>query len=235
MLRCNLLAYAAVDPTVPHPRRRAAMCPKVFGTHLDYLASNGYVIVSLSQVADAFAGRWALPERAVALTFDGDPRLVLETYQPALEHHGFGATVFVREPAAGPFVRLPDWRSVVDGGLVVGHAIAFDAGPRESIGTDLIATLARAKARIEEAAGTEVLHGTRRQELLAGPSRRLVSAMGYRTVSHAGPDLMNRQLDPLNLRRVTIDAEDDVRRFAWKLWRSTKMPAMPGESRMLAA
>lgn len=54
-----------------------------------------YEVVTLDDVAAALAGEGALPERALALTFDDGYRSVAEIVHPLLERHGLPYAVFV--------------------------------------------------------------------------------------------------------------------------------------------
>ncbi len=52
------------------PFDRMAVAAPNFEAHLDWLTANGYRFISVQQIIDAHAGRAALPEKAVLLTFD---------------------------------------------------------------------------------------------------------------------------------------------------------------------
>ena len=64
-----------------------------FAQHLDWLQANGYRPVSVQAVLDARAGRRALPERAVLLTFDDGLRSAYTRAFPLLRAYGFPALV----------------------------------------------------------------------------------------------------------------------------------------------
>jgi peptidoglycan/xylan/chitin deacetylase (PgdA/CDA1 family) len=81
-LRLAVLAYHGVDD------------PGMFDRQLSYLVRAASP-VSLDHVADAIAGRRALPPRSVLVTFDDGHRSVLEAGLPLLRERGIPAVAFV--------------------------------------------------------------------------------------------------------------------------------------------
>ena len=69
--------------------------PEAFAAQLDYLASNDYHVVRLSDLAEFLAGKRPLPKRAVVITMDDGYASMYEYAFPLLKKHGFPATVFV--------------------------------------------------------------------------------------------------------------------------------------------
>jgi peptidoglycan/xylan/chitin deacetylase (PgdA/CDA1 family) len=82
-----ILTYHAVE------RGPAPLCvdPGLFREHLDVLAGAGAAVLTVSQVAEAVRGG-ALPERAVAITFDDGFAGVAEHAAEALAERGMRAT-----------------------------------------------------------------------------------------------------------------------------------------------
>lgn len=66
-----------------------------FEAQLDWLASNGYTVVTLDDVAAFMAGQAPLPDKAVAITFDDGYESVHRHAFPALRKRGMPATLFV--------------------------------------------------------------------------------------------------------------------------------------------
>ena len=66
-----------------------------FEAQLDWLARNHYTVLRLSELNAFLAGRQALPQRAVVITFDDGYESVYRHAFPALKKHGFSGTLFV--------------------------------------------------------------------------------------------------------------------------------------------
>ncbi|HKC43244.1 MAG TPA: polysaccharide deacetylase family protein [Burkholderiales bacterium] len=74
---------------------KMVVTPDAFAAQLDYLARNGYRVVSLSQLVDFLAGKRGLPERALVITIDDGHVSAYEHAYPLLKKYGFPATFFV--------------------------------------------------------------------------------------------------------------------------------------------
>jgi peptidoglycan/xylan/chitin deacetylase (PgdA/CDA1 family) len=79
--------------------------PQAFEAQLGLLGRRGYRTVALRALVDP-AARAGLPERPLVLTFDDGTLDFLEHARPALERHGFRATLFV---VAGRVGGESDW------------------------------------------------------------------------------------------------------------------------------
>lgn len=69
--------------------------PDLFHAHMDFLASNGYSVVSLYEINDALLTGTPLPEKPVALTFDDGHLDHYVTVFPILQRHQFTGTFFI--------------------------------------------------------------------------------------------------------------------------------------------
>lgn len=66
-----------------------------FAAHVQELASGDYNVMALSDIIRAFRDKDKLPERTIALTFDGGHKSVLQNAIPLLEEHELPYTLFV--------------------------------------------------------------------------------------------------------------------------------------------
>ncbi len=80
---------------------RLSVSQAAFEAQMDYLAQQGYQVVSLRQLARFLDGKEALPPKAVALTIDDGYRSTYEIAYPILRKHGFPATVFLYSDFVG--------------------------------------------------------------------------------------------------------------------------------------
>ncbi len=76
-------------------KSKMVVSPAQFEAQLDWLSRNGWQVVSLDQVAEFLAGRRALPQRSVAITFDDGYESVHRFAYPLLKRFGMPATLFV--------------------------------------------------------------------------------------------------------------------------------------------
>jgi peptidoglycan/xylan/chitin deacetylase (PgdA/CDA1 family) len=98
-----ILTYHAVEPG-PGPLR---VHPSLFRAHLDCLGECGAEVLTISELAAALRAG-AVPERAVALTFDDGCASVAQEAAPLLAERGLKATVFC---VAGYLNGRNDWPS----------------------------------------------------------------------------------------------------------------------------
>ncbi len=72
-----------------------SVTPGMFHAQMDYLARNGFHVVSLRDAAEAIRLHRPLPSRPIVLTFDDGYADFFTTAIPELQRHGFRATNFV--------------------------------------------------------------------------------------------------------------------------------------------
>jgi len=93
-----------------------------FAAQIDELANGEYTVKPLPDIIDAFTTGKNLPERTIAITFDGADRSVLEYAAPLLEKHKFPYTVFIPADRVTsgkpPFMGWDDLRRLKKSGLV---------------------------------------------------------------------------------------------------------------------
>lgn len=74
-----------------------ALCipPALFAAQVDYLYRNGYTLLNVTQLIDAFTGKAALPERPVVLTFDDGYADFYYQALPVLSRYHLTATLYI--------------------------------------------------------------------------------------------------------------------------------------------
>jgi len=69
--------------------------PAAFEQQMDYLAKNGYTVVTLPRLMRFLEGKEALPAKSVVITIDDGYRSTYEIAYPTLKKFGYPATVFL--------------------------------------------------------------------------------------------------------------------------------------------
>jgi peptidoglycan/xylan/chitin deacetylase (PgdA/CDA1 family) len=69
--------------------------PAAFEQQMEWLARNGYTVVTLARLGRFLDGKEALPAKSVAITIDDGYRSSYEIAYPILKKYGFPATVFL--------------------------------------------------------------------------------------------------------------------------------------------
>jgi peptidoglycan/xylan/chitin deacetylase (PgdA/CDA1 family) len=80
---------------------KLTVTPTAFEAQMDYLAKNGYQVISLARLAQFLEGKEPLPRKSVVITIDDGYRSTFEIAYPILARHGFGATVFLYSDFVG--------------------------------------------------------------------------------------------------------------------------------------
>ena len=150
-----ILAYHSLNTD---PEEPFAVDPAEFEQQLQYLAAQGYQTVSLEQLFDGWAGRAALPEKPLVITFDDGYEDNLTTALPILQRYGMKATVFVvagdvGNPGYMNWEQLNAWRTAGGeiGSHTFRHIMLVNLEPEECR-----QELARSKETLEKGLGTTV-------------------------------------------------------------------------------
>jgi peptidoglycan/xylan/chitin deacetylase (PgdA/CDA1 family) len=207
-----------------------AVPPARFREQMDHLAAEGYRAVDLVEGLEQLE-RGAVGERTVALTFDDGFTDVAEEALPALERHGFRATVFVTTGVAAGEVMFPWYHGPQPPVLGWDDVVALDREGTLRFEAHTV-THPNLLALDDESAAAEI-GGSRRE--LAERLGRLVSAFAYpaglygererRLVAEAGyaaavscePGVNLPEGDRFDLRRRQIDSRDRLLDFKAKL------------------
>lgn len=87
-----ILQYHHVSSTTP---RSTSLSEAEFTEHMDYLESAGFEVVDLHTALQKLKSNEALPEKAVAITFDDSYRDIYTGAFPILSERGYPFTVFI--------------------------------------------------------------------------------------------------------------------------------------------
>jgi peptidoglycan/xylan/chitin deacetylase (PgdA/CDA1 family) len=218
------------------PRGRLSVTPQAFEQQMDYLAKNGFRVITLAQLAAFLAGNEPLPKRSVLITIDDGYRSTYDVAFPILKRYGFPATVFLYSD----FVGLADaltWSQMQDmmrSGLVdiqphsKSHANLTvrlpretDAQYRDRVRNEIETPIAAIKTRLGVATQAFAYPYGDVTESVADVLARGNVRMGFTVTSGGNPFFAY----PLMLRRTMVYGEDDLAAFRAKLAVSMPRPA----------
>jgi peptidoglycan/xylan/chitin deacetylase (PgdA/CDA1 family) len=193
-----------------------AVHPDDFAEQMALLADTGY------QGVDVLTAMTEPPPRAIGLSFDDGYLDVMENAVPALDRHGFTATVFLATGVTSGRARFrwygdqPPLLSWDDVTLLDGAALRFEAHTvthpdLRALGEEQAREeIAGSKRELEERLGHAVdvfcypagLYGARDVEL--------VREAGFRFACSCEPGVNTPGTDPLQLRRIQVDTRDSL-------------------------
>ena len=118
-----ILLYHHVSSSTP---ASTSISPEAFKSHMEYLDAH-HTVVSLQDVVSAIQHNTALPEKAVAITFDDGYANILHNAHPILADLGFPYTVFINPDEIGVGPRQLTWEQVIamhnDGVVFANHTL----------------------------------------------------------------------------------------------------------------
>lgn len=222
-----VLCYHRVGPGLS----RMSVAPAQFEAQLQWLKDNGWHVVRLADLAEFMAGRKALPQRSVAITFDDGYESVYRHAFPLLKKHGMPATLFVYTDFVGARDAL-GWtqmdemlrsglvdiqsHSKTHRNLAERQAEDGEAALRAWLDTELRNSKQTIERRLGPA-GVQVRHFAypygEANEAVLEAMRRNGYEMGF-TVTPGGNPFYAA---PLLLRRVMIFGEHDLEEFRARL------------------
>lgn len=103
-----ILQYHHVSTDMP---KSTSVTPEVFAEHMALLAAN-YNVVSLDDALIKIKNNQALPDKAVAITFDDGYSNILENAHPILIKHNFPYTIFINPALIGESRSQLTWSEV---------------------------------------------------------------------------------------------------------------------------
>lgn len=209
-------------------RSAMTVAPNAFEAQMEYLAHNGYRVITLKQLESFLAGKEPLPRKTVVITIDDGYRATYQVAYPILKKYGFPATVYLYSDFVGATDAMtwPQMQEMVRSGLI-------EIQPHSKTHPNLTVRLpGETDAKYLERVRREVEAPIAAiQDRLALPS--FSYAYPYGDVNETVVDLLTRQgihlgvtvtsggngffSYPFMLRRTMIFGNDDMETFKSKL------------------
>jgi peptidoglycan/xylan/chitin deacetylase (PgdA/CDA1 family) len=220
-----ILMYHAVSDDPSAATRTLSVRPGMLAAQLALLRSENFTPLSFTDLARALRNGEALPERAIALTFDDGYADFHREALPLLTRYGFPATVFVttgwvadaRADAAGtPPDRMLSW-SQIDEVHSAGIEVAAHSHSHAQLDQLAEAPLERelrtSKTMLEDRIGREVATMAYPFGYSSARVRDAVRAAGYRHAAAVSNVLVPALGDPVAVPRLTIRRSTNLETF----------------------
>lgn len=199
-----------------------------FEAQMQYLARNGYEVVTLAHVARFLEGKEALPPKTVVVTIDDGYRATYDVAFPILKKYGFPATVFLysdfvgasdaltwsqmKEMMASGLIQIQP-HSKTHANLTIRLPDETDARYRERIRREVEVPIAALKDKLDAATAFYAYPYGDVNDVVASELDRYNVTLGL-TVTPGGNGFF---ADPFLLRRTMVFGNEDLDAFKAKL------------------
>ncbi|MET8677456.1 polysaccharide deacetylase family protein [Streptomyces sp. NPDC004647] len=217
--------YHAVSHAPARATYGLSVTPGAFGEQLELLVDRGFTPVTTRRLAEAWrsCGSLPLPRRPVLITFDDGYEGVHRHALPALEKHGFTATLFaatgwLRGPreTPGALDTMLDWdqvRELAAAGVEIGgHSHThpqLDQLPDEQLRFEV----RRCREVLADELGRPPVSFAYPYGYSSRRVRQEVQKAGFGQSLAVGNALATPRQGPYALRRVTVRRSTDIERF----------------------
>ncbi|MET8567206.1 polysaccharide deacetylase family protein [Streptomyces sp. NPDC004783] len=206
--------YHAVMDDPPDWIAEFTVGPKEFAAHLDAVVDSGRTPVTISAVADHFAGRAPLPPRPVVLTFDDGFADLPGPTAEALADRGLPATAYLTTGAVtpggrsllppAPMMTLDRAAGLEAAGMEVGSHTVTHAQLDTLRAEDLAYELRTSKAVLEDALGHPVRHLAYPHGYNSPRVRAMSARAGYETATAVRHALSSHRDERYRIARLIV-------------------------------
>ncbi|MFI2413453.1 polysaccharide deacetylase family protein [Streptomyces sp. NPDC018947] len=237
--------YHAVMDDPPDWIAEFTVGPKEFAAHLDAVVDSGRTPVTISAVADHFAGRAPLPPRPVVLTFDDGFADLPGPTAEALTDRGLPATAYLTTGAVtpggrsllppAPMMTLDRAAGLEAAGMEVGSHTVTHAQLDTLRAEDLAYELRTSKAVLEDALGHPVRHLAYPHGYNSPRVRAMSARAGYETATAVRHALSSHRDERYRIARLIVrrgHTVADVQR--WLAGEGARVAPYPDAPRTIA-
>jgi hypothetical protein len=224
VVNCTVLKYVGHGSPRDSHNASSAFARDVFRAHVQFIKDHRFRVIGLDQVARAFSGGGRVPERAVAISFEGIG-LFSDAIGDIVKANELPVTVFVDPRTDDPEQLRGRLKQLRSRGVLVGHHVVIERSPMELLPVPTEDQVTAAKQALEQLLDEPVDHAAYAFDVFLGTERKFLGRLGYKTASTVATAMAGIHLDPHSIRQCAISEQDDIARFGWKLWRSGAKPA----------
>ena len=209
----------------PENMMEDGLSPQAFERQMNFLAENGYRIVTLEQAVNHMNRRLRLPPESIALTIDGGYQDAVTNALPVLERYGFQATFFIPPESIGkeraikgePITCL-NWdevHEIIEKGMEIGLLAYHGRGIRIHYEEVAIKDSVKEAVKImDQKIGTPVRYCAFREGVPKKSLWKFLQTKGFEAVFTQTPT--NRRAEMDGIGRIQID-DDDPNIFLTKI------------------
>ena len=224
-----ILMYHSISSPASTGFRACTVSPAAFDEHLSYLKQHRYESVTITQFAQAARqGRDELPPRPVILTFDDGYADFFTHALPALQRHGFTATLYVTTSFVGGSSRwlkyssernrpMLTWEQLAE---ISANGIECGAHTHTHPALDMLPPalareeIARSKDLLEQHLGRQVPAFAYPYGYYSATVRQIVQELGFASACAIKRSLCSLLDNPYTLSRLAITADTSMHDFA---------------------
>lgn len=154
-LKVLVLNYHKID----NKHHSLSVRPADFEAQLKYLSDHGYHSISPDELCEGLAGKGALPEKPVLITFDDGYKDNYANAFPLLKKYGFKATIFVVTSFLGKYPQYFTWeqaREMEDYGISIESHTVTHRSMTDLSDEELRMELVESKKKAEDELGHSV-------------------------------------------------------------------------------
>ncbi|CAG0991838.1 Poly-beta-1,6-N-acetyl-D-glucosamine N-deacetylase [Anaerolineales bacterium] len=230
MNRAIILMYHILDSPLSERESKYCCLPERFEEQMAWIGKH-FNPIGMDAMLAGLNGEIALPDRAVAVTFDDGFASTFEHAMPVLIRYGIPATMFI---VANRFGGDNDWMhtrgmpqrplmtasqilemrasGVVIGSHTLNHAKLSECAPEE-----LVNEISGSKAKLEDLLGEPVRHFAYPYGLYNEAARSQVEQAGYASACSTRSGFNGEDADQFLLRRIEVFGADRLWHFKQKL------------------
>ena len=220
-----ILMYHSISSRASPGFRPSTLSPETFEEHLSYLDQCHYITITVTQFVQAMVrGEDGLPPRPVVLTFDDGYADFFTSALPALQRHGFTATLYIATAFVGGTSR---WLQQMGEGMrtmltwdqlaeISASGIECGAHSHEHRTLNMLPPsvardeIVRSKELLEEHLGQQVSSFAYPFGYYSARVRQIVREAGFDSACAIKGVLSSLHDDPYTLARLAIKPDTDV-------------------------
>jgi peptidoglycan/xylan/chitin deacetylase (PgdA/CDA1 family) len=190
--------------------------PASFVAQLDHLRNAGHAVISLGELASYLESSQPLPARPVVITFDDGYVDFYDTAWPALQNHGYTATMFVIASHVdyGAFL---DWEQLIQleqAGITIGSHTLDHTGLKGLAADELLRQIEGSKADLDAHLQTPIAWMTYPYGSYDAQAIAALAGAGYSLGLTINPSRYQVRGEPYRLNRIHAPYDATIAEFA---------------------
>ncbi len=243
-----ILLYHSVDETVPSVYSPYAVSPSLFDSHMHTISANGFVTLTVSELARHFRQKTPVPDRCVLVSIDDGLLDFGLGAMPVLQKYGLKATLFVVAGLVGkssqwleplgqgkrPMLNWQQLRAFAGQGVEIGaHSLSH---PQLDIlnARQAAAEIGTSRKLLQDGLGQPVISFAYPHGYASQTTRNLVRLAGYECACRVRNAYTQQTEDQFGLSRINIDSSVTPEILESILFGTAGYPVAPATDRPIS-